>query len=374
MHSRSDEFVLFPWNENLETGIEIVDTQHKKIVEIINRLAESLVEASEDKIEEIFNELGNYASYHFETEEALWNEYLSQDAEFLAHQKTHAAFMPEVLEIQNERSNQPLSEVLEHIVKFLVRWLVLHIIHDDKRLALVIGNMKQGSALEDAKAAADKEIVESINELAGVVLSMYDSLSSRTLDLLRERAERERAEERLKSANRRLEELAVTDQLTRLWNRRHFDNVFGRELKRAKRNKSMLTFIMFDIDHFKNLNDCYGHAQGDVALQAVGKTLMEICRRPGDMPFRIGGEEFGVLVLDHSDHMGARFGEIIRSALENLKIENIGSSVGDHLTVSVGVVTCVPEHNDTVEALIKIADQRLYRAKSQGRNRIVSAD
>jgi len=374
MHSRSDEFVLFPWNENLETGIEIVDTQHKKIVEIINRLAESLVEASEDKIEEIFNELGNYASYHFETEEALWNGYLSQDAEFLAHQKTHAAFMPEVLEIQNERSNQPLSEVLEHIVKFLVRWLVLHIIHDDKRLALVIGNMKQGAALEDAKAAADKEIVESINELAGVVLSMYDSLSSRTLDLLRERAERERAEERLKSANRRLEELAVTDQLTRLWNRRHFDNVFGRELKRAQRNKSMLTFIMFDIDHFKNLNDCYGHAQGDVALQAVGKTLMEICRRPGDMPFRIGGEEFGVLVLDHSDQMGERFGEIIRSALENLKIENIGSSVGDHLTVSVGVVSCVPEHNDTVETLIKIADQRLYRAKNQGRNRIVSAD
>lgn len=374
MRSQSDEFILFPWNDHLETGIATVDEQHKKIVEIINRLAETLVDASDDEIAEVFDELKNYASYHFETEEALWSEHLSQDSEYLAHQKSHATFMPEVLEIQKEHSEQPLTSVLEHVVQFLIRWLVLHIIYDDKRMALVIEKMKQGMTREDAKVAADRQIVETINELAGIVLSMYDSLSSRTLDLLRERTERERAEKRLKSANRRLEELAVTDQLTGLWNRRHFDDVFNRELKRAQRNKSTLTFIMFDIDHFKNLNDRYGHAQGDVALQAVGKTVLGICRRPGDMPFRIGGEEFGVLVLDHSDQMGERFGEIIRSAMENLKIENIGSSVGDHMTVSVGVVTCIPEPNDTIETLAVVADQRLYQAKDQGRNRVVSED
>lgn len=168
--------------------------------------------------------------------------------------------------------------------------------------------------------------------------------------------------------------LAITDPLTGLYNRRHFDAIFHQELARAKRNKQELALIIFDIDHFKQLNDRYGHGQGDDALKSIAERLQNICRRPGDFPFRLGGEEFGVLAVDQSGHMGELFAEIIRGSVEDLKIENADSAVSDYMTASFGVASGVPGADDTVESFLAVADARLYQAKAEGRNRVVSED
>jgi len=92
-----------------------------------------------------------------------------------------------------------------------------------------------------------------------------------------------------------IEEISITDGLTSLYNRRHFDNVFEQQIKQSKRDKNLLAFLIIDIDHFKQYNDTYGHQEGDKTLQLVAKALSETLKRPNDYTFRLGGEEFGLL-------------------------------------------------------------------------------
>jgi len=176
----------------------------------------------------------------------------------------------------------------------------------------------------------------------------------------------------LREANRRLEELSVTDQLTGLYNRRHFERVLDREMKRARRENKAVTLYMLDIDYFKSLNDHYGHSGGDVALKTVGQKLFEICRRPSDYAFRIGGEEFAVISREHEEDDDLIFAELIRRAVEDLAIPNVKSEVNGCLTVSVGGFAKIPTKLDTVDTYMKEADARLYRAKDAGRNIVVT--
>ena len=374
MSAHLDNFEVFPWNPNLETGIEIIDEQHKQLVKLLNQLTGTLVQDDSVQLMKTFDELAAYAKYHFETEEAIWEKSFKDDVWLESHQRTHTSFLPEVLKLKEEHEGESLKVVIELIVKFLIRWLAFHIIDNDKRMAIVLRIMKDGTPLEDAKRQSDEEMSGSARMLIDTVLKMYEGLSSRTLDLMRERIERKVAQEELSKANQKLKEMSVTDQLTGLYNRRHFDDVFSQELRRAKREKRNLSYIMFDIDHFKKLNDYYGHLQGDDALKQVSKTLIEICRRPGDYVFRLGGEEFGVLLADQSEHDGIEFAERIRLSIADLRIANIDSDVVDYLTVSLGVSSKTPNGDTTVDDFLKEADIRLYRAKEQGRNQSISSD
>ena len=212
-------------------------------------------------------------------------------------------------------------------------------------------------------------------------MSMYDSLSSRTLILIRESHERKKIEEELHKANKqlrkanlRLEVLAMTDQLTGLFNRRHFKNVFTRELKRACRHNICLALIIIDIDFFKKINDNYGHSEGDRVLVQVSHKLKDLCQRPGDYAFRLGGEEFGVLAANLDYQGTVEFAEIIRKGIEDLNIQNGNSDSVKHLTVSIGTVTKVPDETDTVDNYMALADACLYKAKELGRNQVVTGE
>lgn len=177
--------------------------------------------------------------------------------------------------------------------------------------------------------------------------------------------------ETLQHLNLKLEQASYTDSLTALYNRRYFNILYEREFKRALRSEKPFIFMMLDIDFFKQYNDTYGHLQGDQALQAVAKALKSSLQRPGDYPFRLGGEEFGVIITD-SDCMNARqIGEKIRANIENLKIEHKGSKISKILTVSIGGVCITPTIHMGDEALIHAADVNLYAAKERGRNQIV---
>ncbi|MEG3639524.1 GGDEF domain-containing protein [Magnetococcus sp. PR-3] len=374
MNKHLDNFDVFPWNENFETGIQQVDDQHKTLVLMLNQLTDALVHDNPVELSRIFDELAVYAKYHFDSEEAIWASKFGDDRWLALHCETHESFLPKVLELKAEQGDKPLRVILEHVVKFLIRWLAFHIIDSDKRMAHVIHYMDAGCDFETAKLRADEEMSGSARVLIDTVLNMYDGLSSRTLELMRERVERKKAEAQLREANRLLEEQAVTDQLTGLFNRRHFDEVFEQELRRAKREQRVLSYIMLDIDHFKKLNDHYGHLQGDIALKKVGEILIEICRRPGDYAFRLGGEEFSVLVADQGEQCGVEFAERIRAAIESSGIPNIQSPVSDKMTTSIGLLSKIPEADCSMDRYLKIADTRLYAAKQQGRNCVVAHD
>lgn len=164
---------------------------------------------------------------------------------------------------------------------------------------------------------------------------------------------------------------SIRDPLTNLFNRRYLEASMPRELLRAERRKGGLSVLMFDLDHFKRYNDMQGHDAGDALLSAFGALLAQSCRGE-DMPCRFGGEEF-TLVLTDADHAKARErAEAIRKATAELVVHYRAGTLPP-ATVSIGVAT-YPEHGDTPEALLRMADQALYRAKQLGRNVVASAN
>jgi len=169
-----------------------------------------------------------------------------------------------------------------------------------------------------------------------------------------------------------LESLSTTDGLTELPNRRRFDEFLNREWRRSMRDQSLLSLILMDIDFFKEFNDHYGHLAGDDCLRQVANVLSEIVRRPGDLAARYGGEEFAC-ILPSTDLNGAmKIAHTVRDRLAETSIPHYYSSVADHVTLSFGVATLVPESGQTPSLLIQLADDLLYSAKQNGRDRILS--
>jgi len=369
-----DDFEVFPWNENFETGVHEIDEQHKKLVELLNKLANALTQEEPVEINQAFDELAKYADYHFESEEAIWAENFNDDSWFVSHQLTHSSFLPKVLALQEEDKNKPLQVVIEDILKFLIRWLAFHILDDDKRLAVAMDAMASGSSLEEAKVIADRKMNGSVRVLIDTIMMMYDRLSSRTLNLMRERHARLRIEAQLREVNKRLEKLSITDQLTGIYNRRYFDSVISDELKQIRIYQTSLNLILFDIDFFKKLNDYYGHSCGDEALHKVGEALKELCEKDGDYAFRLGGEEFAVVSVAIPGKAERISGESIRQCIESLKIPNRDSAISDYMTVSVGELAVESYDDHDTNGLMKLVDKRLYVAKNGGRNRVVSFD
>jgi len=163
---------------------------------------------------------------------------------------------------------------------------------------------------------------------------------------------------------------SIRDQLTGLFNRRYMEESFDRELRRAIRNGRALGVIMLDVDHFKNFNDTLGHASGDALLTALGDFLQSRTRRE-DIACRYGGEEF-VLILPEADlAVTQQRAEELREEVKQLRVRHRGKAL-DKITLSLGVAS-YPEHGDTANELIRIADAALYRAKVEGRDRVVLA-
>ncbi len=175
----------------------------------------------------------------------------------------------------------------------------------------------------------------------------------------------------LEAANRELERLANLDGLTQVANRRRFDEYLLQEWRRAQREKTPLALILCDIDFFKKYNDTYGHQAGDDCLQRVSRSMEQVAKRPADLVARYGGEEFCV-VLPNTDETGAfHQAQSIRQNVQDLHILHRQSSVSESVTLSLGVTSTVPPPGSSPEHLIAAADNALYEAKQNGRNRIV---
>ncbi|OHD97180.1 MAG: hypothetical protein A3E21_03095 [Sulfurimonas sp. RIFCSPHIGHO2_12_FULL_36_9] len=169
----------------------------------------------------------------------------------------------------------------------------------------------------------------------------------------------------------KVEELTITDSMTSLYNRRYFDEVFENNLKIQQRAKQTLMFIMLDIDFFKLYNDTYGHHAGDLAIKTVAKNLKNSLKRAGDMAFRLGGEEFGILCIGMNSSEALSFANGIREKVESEKIEHTKNSASKYLTISMGLVVIEPDFINNVNDLYKQDDEALYKAKESGRNLVV---
>ncbi|WP_255210644.1 GGDEF domain-containing protein [Methylogaea oryzae] len=166
----------------------------------------------------------------------------------------------------------------------------------------------------------------------------------------------------------------MRDDLTGIPNRRHFNEIFEIEWRRAQRTGSWLAVALVDVDHFKQYNDHYGHGLGDQCLRQVSNALVSTLLRPGDFVARYGGEEFAA-VLPGADLAGARdVAQRFRANVADLRIEHACSKAADVVTVSVGYAAVVACPEVARQSLVDMADRMLYRAKGGGRNRVCGPD
>jgi diguanylate cyclase (GGDEF)-like protein len=174
----------------------------------------------------------------------------------------------------------------------------------------------------------------------------------------------------LKRTNQKLERLAATDPLTGVANRRQFIEQVEAEIARAKRDGAPFSLLALDIDHFKTINDSHGHQVGDDILRGFVQKCLDAIR-PYDGVARVGGEEFMVLLPQTALTVGQSIGERIREAIAGSAFA-VQSGQAIPLTVSIGV-SQFGRDGDTIDDILRAADERLYRAKHQGRNRVIAA-
>lgn len=168
--------------------------------------------------------------------------------------------------------------------------------------------------------------------------------------------------------HRYLSSLSMTDALTKIANRRYFDEFYHAEWRRACREQGSLGVIMIDIDYFKAFNDHYGHLKGDDCLEMVAQQLKTAVQRPRDFVARFGGEEF-IVLLPSIQAEGVRVvAERLQKELARLKIPHKSSQVNPYVTVSMGLAWCEPENSIRPDGLVAAADEALYSAKDGGRN------
>jgi len=227
-------------------------------------------------------------------------------------------------------------------------------------------------ALSKMNAALEKEINE--HQMANkALIDSRDALVDHEEQLKDYADELAITNRNLIILNEDLKRISLSDGLTGIANRRYFDEFLEREWQRATREKTSLALLMVDIDFFKAYNDTYGHIAGDDCLKLMTSMLETMPKRAIDLVARYGGEELA-LVLPDTEEQGAEImAEKVRAGVEKLGIEHKQSSISKHVTVSVGVAVIVPEREALPSAIIAAADQALYLAKGEGRNRIKMA-
>ena len=169
-----------------------------------------------------------------------------------------------------------------------------------------------------------------------------------------------------------IKKLSITDGLTGLLNRRYFEKYFNKIMFESKRDKKDVSFLMIDIDFFKEYNDTYGHQMGDDALIKISNSLKSLLHRNDDYCFRLGGEEFGIIFKINKKEEAISFANKIKNEIENLKIEHKKSKISNYLTISLGLYCNKPKEIKNLDYIYKEADSLLYKAKEKGRNTLIT--
>jgi len=482
---------IFPWNKTFETGIESIDKQHKKLVEIINKVSKHFVNEADKKfIGEVLDELTDYTIYHFKCEEGIWNNFFPLDDLTLKHLKTHKKFIDDLVEFKerynavyleedSELASQKRADMGFEMMSFLTNWLAFHILDTDCTMAETVLAIKSGLDMEDAKKLGKEKNNSAKHLMTETILRMYESITSKTLQLMREVMKRKHAEKKLqllkKAINSSLESIFITDSkgiiieanqsfclnieegvedviganirnvkasiftektadrlfnealeegfwsgelssikkdgnkeliwlsisavtdedgdvshyscvissvsqilerkeslefeanhdlLTSLPNLRLLKDRIVKAIERSDRSKKMLAICFIDLDGFKDVNDCFGHAAGDIVLCDTAKRL-DCLVRASDTVARIGGDEF-VLLLEGLNSPDDAF-SLVKKTIKAVK-EPIYIGVSEAIvSASIGVVI-YPNNIKSYEEMLKKADAAMYEAKQSGKS------
>ena len=365
----------FYWDDNFVTGLSEVDNQHYKLVSLINQFGNQLAsnEVDTQSLASLHRELVDYAVYHFHEEEELMRS-SNLDGDYIIHHiQSHRTFLDEVTAIFTNVSEGNIGQA-SAFLEFLTHWLAYHILGEDKYMASQIEAIEAGVSPSDAYNQLKQEQDSAMEPLLKALNGLFEQVSTRNreLKLLNDSLEEKVAERTaaLFSANKHLEELSLTDMLTQLPNRRHAMRQLANLWKESVGSNTALACLMIDADHFKDVNDTYGHNAGDNVLMELAKALQHALRND-DVICRLGGDEF-LAICSHTDLEGAlHIAELTRKKVDAMEVDTGGKPwLG---SISVGVAT---RTNDMVhyEELIRSADKAVYQAKKAGKNCVRAAN
>lgn len=210
----------------------------------------------------------------------------------------------------------------------------------------------------------DNELLSNYTE----VVTNYNTLLSH---LIRVTSVSDKMAKQINTLYNEMQTLAITDELTKMYNRRYLYDTFERCILFAKRNNSPTSALMIDIDYFKSYNDFYGHLIGDQTLSKVADIITSCLSRPFDFASRYGGEEFFIVLCDMDQNGAQSIANRIIKTVETEKMAHEKSSISKYITVSIGITSSNGSENTTVHDYIASSDKALYEAKSSGRNRSI---
>ncbi|MCX6061635.1 MAG: bacteriohemerythrin, partial [Campylobacterales bacterium] len=178
---------IFPWDNHFNTGLSLVDEQHYRLVALLNQLARAVTFKSDDfHLNQIFDELLDYTVYHFKTEEAIWGKYFPQDSMLEDHIAVHQEFIDTIVRLKAEQSERSSAEIVEETLAFLARWLASHILESDRFMAYIVLALQEGLDMDTAREHAVKSMSGFTRTLIDLILSIYETLSTNTLQLMYE--------------------------------------------------------------------------------------------------------------------------------------------------------------------------------------------
>lgn len=364
----------FIWNKNFETGLPTVDKEHHKLVDLINELGHLLINKSVDmaNISSLFEELIDYADYHFKNEEVLMHDHGLASEFRLMHAEMHKSYIDTIngtiASIKSDKENLSVD-----LIDFLTHWLAYHILGVDQEMAKQIKLIDSGLSSEEAYRKIEREKNKSTEPLLGALDRLFKAVNTKNQELTvlnanLEKIVEERTQE-LRSANEMLRKLSYTDELTGLPNRRAAINAITENFEMAKQKQLPLSCMMIDADNFKEVNDEYGHESGDIVIKKLALALLHHIRTD-DFVARMGGDEFLVIApntdLDGVYNLGNKLCNIIKNL--SVSFSNAGKW---NSSISIGVSE-LTDNMMTIDELIKAADESLYLAKERGRNRVES--
>jgi hemerythrin len=361
----------FNWDNHFITGLSPVDEQHHYLVDLINQFGDCLAENEivPGQINRTYNELAEYAGYHFREEEALMQSAGIEAGHLAMHTRLHQDFMQELNFLHSNISSDNPDKARQ-LLEFLIHWLAYHILGTDKAMARQLAAIENGLSPAEAyhQEISRTQENDSTEPLLAALNGLFNQVSARNHELVELNKSLEvKVEQRtraLRKANLQLEEIALTDALTGLPNRRHamrrLDELWDESIK----YQLPLTCMMIDADHFKQVNDSHGHDAGDMVLRELTNTLVDSVRSD-DLVCRLGGDEFFIICANTDLEGGLTIAQILCEKVSSLRIPTGESSWTG--SVSVGVAARVNQMRNK-DDLIKSADNGVYAAKNAGKN------
>lgn len=360
----------FEWQACFVTGVDRVDEQHHELVNIMNRFGDVLMQShtsTRAEQDQVFKQLADYSLYHFQEEEKLMQS-LGLDARHIKHHSNeHASFLQDVSRM-HKATEYVGREGATRLLTYLTNWLACHILGTDQIMALLIEAVQKGRPQHEAYIAATQGRDPATTMLLHSLTVLFHQVtdSNRALLELNQTLEARVADRtsELESLNHQLENMALTDVLTGLPNRRHALRSLEQLWQQATERGTPLSCMMIDADGFKGMNDNYGHDAGDEVLRQLARCLKNAVRND-DIVCRLGGDEFLILCEGTPLDGALVTAEKLRREVAALRVP-AGAGVWNG-SVSVGVAERDPAMS-AFDELLKVADEAVYLAKRNGRN------